>query len=114
MKFLVLNVYPFNELELVKDTSEGYNTVHYFKNRLFLQIVKKNLSRIISTLRTCTICIYTILKKKSFAAQYVIALDNKKSLEETGYIIMLSSIIRYKYENKVLKDLNKKIKNNNK
>jgi len=114
MKFLVLNVYLFNELGLVKDTTGGYNTGNYFENRLFLQIVKKNLSRMISTLRTCTICICTILKKKSFAAQYEINSDNKKLLEETGYIIMLSSIIRYEYEDKVLKDLNKKIKNNNK
>ena len=110
MKFLILDVYPNDDLRLVKDTAGGYGTGNDFGNSFFSKLINKFVSKMIAMPPMYAIYVYSIIKSKGHEVSYSRNINDNTKIQEADYIIMPTSIIAHETEKKTLYLLSKKNK----
>ena len=110
MKFLILDVYPYDDWRLVKDTAGGYGTGNDFGNSLFSKLVNKFVSKMIAMPPMYAIYVYSIIKSKGHRVNYLRKINDEVQIQDSDYIVMPTSIIAHETEKKILNLLLKKNK----
>ena len=110
MKFLILDVYPYDDWRLVKDTAGGYGTGNDFGNSLFSKLVNKFVSKMIAMPPMYAIYVYSIIKSKGHRVNYLRKINDEVQIQDSDYIVMPTSIIAHETEKKTLNLLLKKNK----
>ena len=110
MKFLILDVYPYDDWRLVKDTAGGYGTGNDFGDSFFSKLINKFVSKMIAMPPMYAIYVYSIIKSKGHEVNYSRNINDNIKIQEADYIIMPTSIIAHETEKKALYLLSKKNK----
>ena len=110
MKFLILDVYPYDDWRLVKDTAGGYGTGNDFGDSFFSKLINKFVSKMIAMPPMYAIYVYSIIKSKGHRVNYSRKIRDEVQIQDSDYIVMPTSIIAHETEKKILNLLLKKNK----
>lgn len=112
MNVLILDIYPSNNLRLVKDTAGGYGTGNEFIQGFAGKLLNKLIKSMISMPAMSSMYIFSILKNQGHNVEYIRTTINfnLQTLDKYEVIIIPSSIIACESEVYILKRISK-IKN---
>ena len=100
MKFLILDVYPYDDWRLVKDTAGGYGTGNDFGDSFFSKLINKFVSKMIAMPPMYAIYVYSIIKSKGHQVNYSRKIRDEVQIQDSDYIVMPTSIIAHETEKK--------------
>jgi len=110
MKIIILDVYPFENHRLIKDTAGGYGTGNNFGQSIFAKFLNIFVDRMIGMPPMFLMYISSIFKK-NLENEVIYTRDiNDKNIIDSDFVIFSTSIIAHETEIKALESLkNKKV-----
>ena len=106
MKFVILDVYPFKNHRLIKDTAGGYGTGNDFGNSFFSKILNTYVDNNIG-MPAIEIMIISSILKENHIVHYTRDIKDRE-IDDCDFIILPSSIIAHETEIETLSKLEHK------